>query len=92
LSESDPGFGKVAGRADIKNPLESSRDSLRIKAFAKVSETLSLEATHSEWNTEYNVLPGSANCGLEKRSDDIDRRINANVIGVVPRRPTKERL
>ena len=59
LSESDPGFGKVAGRADIKNPMESSRDSLRIKAFAKVSETLSLEATHSEWNTEYNVLLGA---------------------------------
>lgn len=59
LSETDPGFGQVAGRADIKNPLESSRDSIRIKAFAKVSDTLSLEATHSEWNTEYNVLPGT---------------------------------
>lgn len=58
LREEDPGYGSVVGRPDIKNPLESTRDSFRIKALWQASEKIDVELTHSGWNTEYNILPG----------------------------------
>jgi len=58
LREEDPGYGSVVGRPDIKNPLESTRDSFRIKALWHAGETIDFELTHSEWNTEYSILPG----------------------------------
>ena len=59
LSEEDPGYGRVDGRPDIKNPLESTRDTLRVKALWSVNDKLNFELTHSEWNTEYTFLPGT---------------------------------
>ena len=57
--EKDTGFGSVDTRPDIENPLEYTRDSLRIKALFNVSENLSLEASHSSWDTTYGFLPGT---------------------------------
>lgn len=57
--ENNPGYGRVEGRPDIKNPLESTRDSFRIKAFWNVTDWMDLELTHSQWNTEYNLVPGT---------------------------------
>lgn len=59
LREEDPGYGEVVGRPDIDNPLKNTRDSIRVKAFWNVNDWLSLELTHSEWNTEFGVLPGT---------------------------------
>ncbi|MGI9219582.1 MAG: TonB-dependent receptor [Woeseiaceae bacterium] len=58
LQENDPGYGRVIGRPDISNPLESDRETLRVKALWQVTDKFDLEFTHSEWNTEYNTLPG----------------------------------
>ncbi|XOV85468.1 MAG: TonB-dependent receptor [bacterium] len=59
LREYDPGYGEVATRPDIDNPLESTRDSLRIKALWQATDRLSFEATHSQWNTDYGFLAGT---------------------------------
>ncbi len=59
LQEEDPGYGEVIGRPDIDNPLESTRDSIRIKAFWNANDWLDLELTHSEWNTDYATLPAT---------------------------------
>jgi outer membrane receptor protein involved in Fe transport len=58
LREEDPGYGSVVGQPDFRNPLESTRDSIRVKAYWNASEKVDIEMTHSEWNTEWNVLPG----------------------------------
>lgn len=59
LGEEDPGYGEIVGQPEVKNPLESSRESIRIKAFWQAGENTSLELTHSEWNTEYSTLVGT---------------------------------
>jgi len=60
LREDDPGYGRVETRPDIDDPLAYTRDSARIKLFWNVAEWMDLELTHSEWNTDYNFLPGSS--------------------------------
>ncbi len=67
--DEDPGYGRIDGQPEIENPLESTRDSLRIKAFLKASERLSFEASHTEWNTEYGFLPGTQI--LDSRGGDM---------------------
>ena len=57
--ELDPGYGFVATQPEIDDPLESTRDTIRIKAYWQVTDGFDIELTHSEWNTEYNVLPGT---------------------------------
>ncbi len=57
--EEDPGYGRVETQPEHKNPLENTRDSIRVKAFWQASEQVSIELTHSEWNTQYGVLPGT---------------------------------
>ena len=59
LREEDPGYGRIEGQPEVTNPLENTRDSLRIKALWQASENLKLELTHSQWNTKYNTLPGT---------------------------------
>lgn len=59
LQEEDPGYGEVANRPDIDNPLENTRDSFRVKAYWLVNNDFDIEVTHSQWNTDYNFLPGS---------------------------------
>ena len=59
LREEDPGYGKVQGRPDIENPLENVRHSARLKVHAVPSDRFDLVLTHSEWQTNYNFLPGS---------------------------------
>lgn len=59
LREEDPGYGRVEGRPDIKNPLETSRDTLRVKAMWQITDSIDVELTHSEWNTDYSTLAGT---------------------------------
>ena len=59
LREEDAGYGAVVGNPDIDDPYASTRDSLRVKAHWKASENIDFELTHSEWNTDYNVLPAT---------------------------------
>ena len=59
----DPGYGEVFGNPDFDDPLANTRDSIRAKIYWQVSDNLNLELTHSEWNTEYNVLPGNTDSG-----------------------------
>ncbi|GIR82436.1 MAG: hypothetical protein CM15mP84_01840 [Cellvibrionales bacterium] len=55
----DPGYGEVFGNPDFDDPLANTRDTIRAKVYWQVSDNLNLELTHSEWNTEYNMLPGT---------------------------------
>jgi len=57
LREEDAGYGKIPGKR--ANPLEFSRDSMRIKARWKPSDKADITLTHSRWFTDYQVLPGS---------------------------------
>ena len=55
----DPGYGEVFGNPGYDDPLANTRDTIRAKVYWQVSDNLNLELTHSEWNTEYNMLPGT---------------------------------
>ncbi|MGI9264946.1 MAG: TonB-dependent receptor [Gammaproteobacteria bacterium] len=57
--EEDSGYGVVSGQPEYDDPLANTRDTLRVKALWDVTEWLDLELTHSEWNTSYNILPGT---------------------------------
>ncbi len=57
LREEDVGYGTITG--NTANPLENSRDSMRIKARWKPTEKADITLTHSRWFTDYRVLPGS---------------------------------
>ncbi|MEL7187676.1 MAG: TonB-dependent receptor plug domain-containing protein, partial [Pseudomonadota bacterium] len=59
LREDDPGHGTVVGRPDIENPLESSRDTIRLKAFWQASDKIDVEFTYSLWDTEYGITPST---------------------------------
>ena len=59
LREEDPGYGSTDGRPDLDEPLKYTRDSFRIKALWTPTDWASIEVTHSEWNTDYNILPAT---------------------------------
>jgi outer membrane receptor protein involved in Fe transport len=59
LREDDVGYGWVAGQPDYDDPYAFTRDSGRIKLFWDVTDWMDLEFTHSQWNTDFNTLPGT---------------------------------
>jgi len=57
LREDDAGYGTVFSQPDYKDPTAYTRDSFRIKLFWQAGENVNFELTHSQWNTDYNILP-----------------------------------
>ena len=48
----DPGKGEVQDRPDIDNPTEYEANNWRIKALWKISDSLDVTLSHSEWDWE----------------------------------------
>jgi iron complex outermembrane receptor protein len=52
----DPGFGRIAGRPDIKDPNQVEVESYRLKALWTVNENVDITLARAVWNTDIDFF------------------------------------